>query len=191
MTAAIDETATPQGPVDPPVDRSAVVRDCLVVLGAFLVAAVVVGLLWPRVVEPVTMTRTDAGLATGEVELGHRFDHDAWYSLLGGGAALLLGVVLTLRRRAHEIATLVAVVLGALLAAGVSSVLGTATGPEAAETALAESEVGATAPDRVQVTADAAYLAWPLAAVLGAVLVLWAPSGRDRSRDERGESTDQ
>jgi hypothetical protein len=42
---------------------------------------------------------------------------------------------------------------------------------------LAGAAVGATAPDAVTVTAEAAYLAWPLGAVLGAILVLWSPPG--------------
>jgi hypothetical protein len=184
VTTADDDTSTSETPASPPVHRDAVVRDVVVVLGAFLVAGVAVGLLWPQVVEPVTVTRNDFGLETGEVALAHRFDHDAWYALLGGGAALLLGVGLTLWRRAHETATLVTVVLGALLAAWVSSVVGTATGPEAAEVVLADAEMGASAPDQVLVTADAAYLAWPLAAVLGAVVVLWAPQGRGRERSQ-------
>jgi hypothetical protein len=180
VTTAGDDTVPADTPADPPVDRDAVVRDVGVVMGAFLVAGLVVGLLWPQVVEPVTVSRSEVGLQTGEVALAHRFAHDAWYSVLGGGAALLLGVVLTLRRRAHEIATLVAIVLGALLAAWVASMVGTATGPEAAEVVLADADMGATAPDHVVVTASASYLAWPLAAVLGAVLVLWAPSRRER-----------
>jgi hypothetical protein len=197
VTTASDDTTTSDSPADPPVARGAVVRDAAVVLVAFLVAGVVVGLVWPQLVDPVTVTRTEAGLATGEVALAHRFDQDAWYSLLGGGVALLLGVVLTLWRRAHETATLVVLVLGALLGAAVSSLVGTATGPEAAEVVLAEAEVGATAPDRVQVTADAAYLAWPLTAVLGAVVVLWAPSftgggpSRGDRRGDREHSTEQ
>lgn len=182
MTTASDDAAPAHHPVDPPTDRGAVARDAVVVLATFLVASVVVGLVWPRVVEPVTVTRSDFGLQTGEVGLAYRFDHDAWYSLLGGGAALFLGAVLTLWRRTHETVTLVAVVLGALLAAWVSSMVGTATGPEAAEVVLADAEMGTSAPDQVVVTADAAYLAWPLAAVLGAVVVLWGPSNRGRER---------
>jgi hypothetical protein len=188
VTAASDDTAPANSPVDPPVDRDAVARDVGVVVGAFLVAGLVVGLVWPQVVEPVTVTRNQFGLQTGEVALAHRFGHDAWYSLLGGGAAMLLGVVLTLWRRAHETATLVVIVLSALLAAWLSSAVGTAIGPEAAEVVLADAEMGTSAPDQVLVTAEAAYLAWPLAAVLGAVLVLWAPSGRGRERRQVQEN---
>jgi hypothetical protein len=185
VTAASDHTAPAETPVDPPVEWDAVARDVGVVLVAFLVAGLVVGLVWPQVVEPVTVTRNDFGLQTGEVALAHRFGQDAWYAVLGGAAALLLGVALTLWRRAHETATLVAIVLGALLAAWLSSVVGTATGPEAAEVVLADAEMGTSAPDQVLVTAEAAYLAWPLAAVLGAVLVLWAPASRGRGREHR------
>jgi hypothetical protein len=189
VTTADDDTSTPETPTSPPVDRAAVVRDVVVVLTAFLVAGVAVGLLWPQLVEPVTVTRSEVGLTTGEVALANRFDQDAWYSVLGAGAALLLGVVLTLWRRAHEAATLVAVVVGALLGAWVSATVGNAAGPEAAEVTLADAEMGATAPDQVLVTADAAYLAWPLAAVLGAVVVLWAPSSRHREHEEQADGT--
>jgi hypothetical protein len=187
VTTAGDDTTTPEPPADLPVTRDAVVRDVVVVLVTFLVAGVAVGVLWPQLVEPVMVTRTDVGLSTGEVPLTRRFEHDAWYSLLGGGAALFLGVLLTLWRRAHETVTLVAVVLAALLAAAVSSFVGTAVGPEPADVVLAEAEVGATAPDELTVTADAAYLAWPLGAVVGAVVVLWAPSAGARagSRGDR------
>jgi hypothetical protein len=196
VTAAGDDATIPSPaadppvdqPADPPVDRDAVVRDVLVVLASFLVAGVVVGVLWPQLVEPVTVTRTDLGLQTGEVPLAHQFDQDAWYALLGGGVALLLGVALTRWRRAHETATLVAVVLGALLAAAVASLLGTAIGPEPAEVVLADAEIGDSAPDEVRVTAEAAYLAWPLGAVLGAVVVLWAPSGGSSGGPSGGAS---
>jgi hypothetical protein len=51
--------------------------------------------------------------------------------------------------------------------------------------------VGATAPDRVTVSAHAAYLVWPIAAVLGAVLVLWRPfSPKARPDDPVAPSTE-
>jgi hypothetical protein len=186
VTTAGDDTSTPQRPIDRPADRDAVVRDVVVVLVSFLVAGVAVGLLWPQVVDPVTMTRTELGLTTGEVPLALRFEHDAWYSFLGAGVGLVLGLVLTWWRRTHETATLVAVVLSSLLAAAVSSWVGTATGPESAELVLADAELGATAPDQVQVTAEAAYLAWPLGAVAGAVIVLWGPWGAPSSVSSSG-----
>jgi len=160
-----------------PVHGRSLVTDVVVVIGVFLVAGLVVGLVWPQLVEPVTVTRTDAGIGTAEVELANTFDHDAWYSLLGGVSGLVLGVVLTAWRRSHETVTLLVLVAGALLAAWLSSFIGAWVGPEPAAVALADAPVGATAPDEVRVTSDAAYLAWPVGAVLGAVVVLWSPPG--------------
>ena len=161
-------------------NAEAVVKDVLVVLASFVVAGLVAGALWPQLVDPVVVEVTDLGLLTDEVALGERFDTVGWYSLLGGGFGLLLGAVLTARRRAHEVATLLAVLVGAGLAAWLSARVGTWLGPGDAERALAGAATGSTAEEQIRLTTDAAYLSWPIAAVFGATLVLWSRLG---SRD--------
>lgn len=153
--------------------------DAVLVIVAFGLVAVLAGLIWPRLVDPVVVTRTEAGTATGEVAIAERFDNDGWYAVLAGGLGLVLGVALTawqLHRRRDEVSALTAVVLGAALAAWLMSRVGTAVGPPDPATVLAEADVGATALDQVRVTARAAYLVWPIAAVLGALLVFWRPA---------------
>jgi hypothetical protein len=154
------------------------VRDVAVTLVAFLVAAVLVGFLWPQLVDPVVVERADLGLLTDEVALADRFDTVGWYSLLGGGFGLVLGVGLLARRQAHEVVTVLAVLAGAFLAAWLSAQLGTAVGPEDPDKVLAGAEVGATAQERVVLTSDVAYLVWPISAMIGAVVVLWSRHGR-------------
>lgn len=155
-----------------------IVSDVVVVLGAFLVAGLAAGAVWPHLVDPVTVTRTDLGIGSDELALTHRFSNDAWYSFLGAAGGFVLGVALTLWRRTHEVVTLLLVVAGAFLAALVASRVGTWLGPEDPHIVLADADIGATAPDQIGVTADAAYLVWPIAAVVGAVIVLWgAPGG--------------
>lgn len=151
----------------------------VLVVVAFGLVGVLAGLLWPQLVDPVMVTRTGAGTATGEVDLSERFDNDGWYSVLAAGLGLLLGVLLTLwlrRRREPEVPALVAVLVGAALAAWLMARVGTAVGPSDPVTVLADAEIGANAPDRVRVSAGAAYLVWPIAAVAGALAVLWRPS---------------
>jgi hypothetical protein len=161
-----------------------VVADVVVVLVAFLVAGVVAGLLWPELVDPVTVTRDKLGVVTREVALSERFDNDGWYVVLAAAGGLLLGVVLTVWRRTHEVVTLLAVVAGACLAAWVSAEIGTWRGPQDPNQVLAHAKNGATALDRVTVSASGAYFVWPIAAVSGALVVLWSPPGRQVGRTE-------
>jgi MFS superfamily sulfate permease-like transporter len=158
--------------------RGSLLLDATVVLGGFLLAAVAVCLVWPQLVDPVTVTRTEVGTVVGEAELGQRFDKDAWYVVLAAVAGLVLGIALTAWRRSHEVATVLLVAAAACLAAWISAVVGTWAGPEDPERLLARAEVGTTAPEQVRVDAPAAYLVWPIAAVTGALVVLWRPLDR-------------
>ena len=160
------------------VRRSSLLVDTAVVLGSFLLAAVAVGLLWPQLVDPVTVTRTGAGTVIGEAELAQRFDNDAWYAVLAAAAGLVLGIGLTAWRRTHEVVTVLLVAAAACLAAWVSAAIGTWAGPEDPERILARGAMGVTAPEQVRVDASAAYLVWPTAAVAGALVVLWRPLDR-------------
>ena len=176
MTALPDASAESSG--RPVGHGRRVGKDVVVVLLSFLAAAVVVGVLWPQLVDPVEVVRAKAGLLTDEVALGERFDVVGWYSLLAAGAGVLLGAVLAARRRTDEVVTLVAIVAGAWLAAWLSAKVGTWVGPDDPQQVLADAEVGATAQDRVVLSADVAYLVWPISALVGSAAVLWSRPGR-------------
>jgi hypothetical protein len=180
MSTPVEAGAEPEMP-----ERSARRRggrrllvDVVVVLAAFLVAAVVVGALWPHLVHPVEVVRDKAGLLTDETALAERFGNVGWYTLLAGGAGVLLGAVLTAWRRTDELVTLVAVIAAACLAAWLSAKIGTWLGPDDPKQVLAAAKVGATAPDRVVLDAQVAYLVWPISALIGASVVLWSRPGR-------------
>lgn len=163
--------------------------DIVVVLGTFLVAGAVAGVLWPQLVEPVTVTRNEFGLVIDEVGLARRFNNDGWYALLGGAGGLLLGTVLTLWRNAHEVVTVLVVTAGAMVAALVSARVGTWLGPDAPEQVLEGAPQGATAAAQVQLASSAAYLVWPVAALTGAVVVLWTSTRFDRDPTRRGRQS--
>ncbi len=166
------------GIADPGVQAGAMFRDAGVILVVFLLVGAVAGAVWPHLVHPVTVSRIDAGLSTGEVDLSWRFDNDGWFSVLGGAAGLLTGLVLMVWRRSHEVVSLLMVTGSAFLASWVCATVGTALGPEDPQKVLAGAASGATAPDMVRVTSEAAYYVWPIGAVLGALLVLWSPPGQ-------------
>lgn len=168
---------THAGDVEADASPTQVVRDAVVVLGAFAVVATVAGLLWPHLVTPVQLTRNDFGVATDEVALSERFDNDGWYAVLAGGCGLVLGAVMSYWRRAHEVVTLLLSLAGAFLAAWLMAAVGTWAGPEDPAVVLENAEVGASATGMVTVSADAAYLVWPIATLVGALLVLWSQPG--------------
>jgi hypothetical protein len=172
-------------------DPRSLAVDAIVVLGGFLLAGVIAGVVWPHLGHPVVVTRTSAGVVTGELDLSHRIDHDGWYCVLAAVGGLLLGAVMTVWRRSHEVVTVLLVTSGAFLAAWLTAVIGTALGPDDPQKALAHAAVGATAPERVTVSAHAAYLVWPITAVVGALVVLWRPfSAKARPDDPVAPSTE-
>ena len=159
-----------------------VLGDAAVVLGCFAVAGLVAGLLWPQLVSPVEVIRTEAGLATAEVALSERFDNDAWFMVLAVAFGLPLGAVLTAWRRTDEVVTVVTVVVGAALASWMAGTVGQSVGPDDPAVVLAEAAVGATAQGMVSVAAQGAYAVWPMAALAGALVVLWG-TGRHHPAD--------
>ena len=58
---------SPAGP-----EARGLARDAAVVVGTLLALAVVAGLLWPQLVDPVEFVRTQEGVVTDEVALAHR-----------------------------------------------------------------------------------------------------------------------
>ena len=89
VAASPDALRRPQGAARPALPdqrmsgrRDGVLADVVVVLGCFAVAGLVAGLLWPQLVSPVEVVRTEAGLTTAEVALSERFDNDAWFMVL-------------------------------------------------------------------------------------------------------------
>jgi len=150
-----------------------VLVDVVVILGVFAVAGLLAGVLWPHLVAPVKVTRTDFGLLTGETALSNRFATDGWFAVLGAGIGLVLGGLLTWWRHADEMVTVIAVAIGAALASVIAAWVGHQLGPEDPTTVLRHAKVGATALDVVKVTTKSAYFVWPVMALVGALLVLW------------------
>lgn len=164
----------------------------LVGAGAFLLTAVVVGLVWPSTVDPVTVERLDGGFSTGELALTEQFDNDGWFMILGAAACGVLGLVLTLLSRLDELATVALVPAAALLAALLAAQIGTWAGPEDPAGVLAAAETGGTAQDTVQVRSTGAYLAWPGGALVGVLAALSLPAWHARRTPLRrsGDSGD-
>jgi hypothetical protein len=163
--------------------------DAGLVVAGVLVLGLVVGVVWPQLVEPALSQRTAQGISTSEVQLARIFSADGWFVVLGFlGSALLAGALL-LRRSAHEVVVLLILLAGTYLAGWqVAEPVGKALGPPDPVPVLTDAKVGTTAPVQVQLTSEADRLSWPLGAAVGALVVLLGVSRLDR-RSPDGHAT--
>lgn len=149
--------------------------DVVAVLGTYLVLGVLCGLLWWMLVDPAMYTKLGPDLVMDPQELGKRFDGDGWYAVIGVVAGLVSGCAVTWWRARDFRLTTVLLVVGACLAAAAMAGVGYLLGPADPHAALASAREGDQIPVQLLVTAKAAYLVWPISALVGALMVLWSP----------------
>lgn len=143
-------------------------------LGVYLALGVVAALLWWLLVDPAMFTRTeDGGVSMGEVELTQQFNADGWYTVIAAVLGMLSGAALTWWRSRDHLVTVALLAVGSGLAAAVMAWLGGVLGP--ADPELVQVAAGTRLPAQLEVASPVAYLVWPIAALVGSLLVLWSP----------------
>lgn len=151
--------------------------DLGVVLVTFTVVGALGGLVWWLVVEPAELTRTTDGSVMGEAELAKQFASDGWYSVIAVVAGFLTGMALTWWRARDFLLTTVLLVPGAAAAAAVMAWVGRLLGPPDPDVVIKDLPRGATVPVELVVSAMSSYLMWPIAVLVGALMVLWSTVG--------------
>ncbi len=151
-----------------------VLPDLVFVLGTLVVLGAVCGVLWWWAVDPALYTKLRNGAAMGEVQLGKRFNADGWYVVLGLVPGLVAGAVLTWWRSRDPLLTAGLLLVGSVAAAAVMAYVGHLLGPGDPHAVLANATAGTHAAVRLDVSAWTAYLAWPIGALAGALVVLWS-----------------
>lgn len=164
--------------------RSAV-QDVLTVLGTYLVLGLLCGVLWWLLVDPAVYVKGRDGGSMGELELDKRFNADGWYAVIAAVAGLLSGLLLSWWRSRDYLLTTVLLLPGAGLAAAVMALTGRVLGPRPADEALAMAQRGDLVPLPLEVTSPAGYLVWPIAALIGALLVLWSTGTADEEESSQ------
>lgn len=150
--------------------------DIAAVLGSYLVLGLVGGVLWWLLVDPAMFTKVGGGGGSmGELQLAQRFAGDGWYAVIAAVGGLVAGVALTWWRMRDLLLTTVLLLVGAGIAAAVMAVTGHLLGPGDPDAALAAAAPGAHVPVPLTVHAKAGYLVWPIASLVGALVVLWSP----------------
>jgi len=148
------------------------------------------GVLWWLLVDPATFTKLPKGGSMSEIELGKRFDADGWYAVIAAVAGLASGGLLLWWRSRDSLQATLLLLLGAALAAVVMERTGHLLGPGDPDAALATVEVGARVPEQLSVTAGATYLVWPIAVLIGALMVLWShPASEEAAGVPPGQDT--
>jgi hypothetical protein len=158
-------------------DRRAYARDIGVVLLSFAVAGALGALVWHWWWTPAPTGFVFEGDAYFGPDL--EFRSTGTYVVVSAALGLLLGVVLTYLLDRDEVVTLVALVVGGLLGAAVLALVGHLLGPEsAAEVARGAADGDAVKAD-LRVQPGAAYLIFPVASLVGSLVVLLTFPSRD------------
>jgi hypothetical protein len=152
-------------------------QDAVLVLGGYLVLALVAALAWWLVVDPAVFTKAEnGGLAMGEVELAKRFNDDGWFAVIAAVLGLLSGAAAAWHRTRDPMLTAGLVLVGSAGAGVVMALVGGALGPGDPERLAASAPVGATLPMQLEVDSSVGYLVWPITALIGVLIVLWSPA---------------
>lgn len=156
------------------------VNDALIVLAWSVVTALLAALLWWQQTPLAEFTRVDdAGKgAMGEQELARQVGADGWFFVLAAVFGFLSGVVLLWWRRRDPLLTVVLVALGAVLSTWLMLEIGLALGPPDPGTVLPTVDIGDEVPVQLQVQAHGLYATWGVAALIGAMGVIWGSERR-------------
>jgi len=179
-----------ESPSDTSVVRRALARDVLRDVAVVLIWFVGIGLLcavvWWKVTPLAEFTRTTDNAQMGEGELGRQVSSDGWYFTVAALGGLISGIVLLATRRSNPVVLVVLVTIGAGLASWLMARVGLWLGPPDPGSVLAHVPVGDKVPIQLQTHADGVRFVWPIAALVGALGVLW---GLDDNRQHAAGTT--
>lgn len=192
---------TPAATQQPPDDRPGpdpstgsrtrgALSDVGTVLGSYLVLGVLCGVLWWWLWEPAVFTKVENRGAMGELELSKLFNGDGWYTVVALLAGLAAGVALAAWRSRDLLLTTVLIAVCSGVAAALMTWTGHALGPGDPDAVLEAARPGTKVPVALSVDAKAAYLVWPMASLIGALVILWSPP-KDKSAQVPAPSQDE
>ncbi len=152
-------------------DLSVVVAWCVV---AGLLAAVV----WWQVTPLAEFTRTATNGEMGEQALAREVAADGWFFVVCAVFGLITGIALVWWRRRDPLLMVLLVAAGGILATWVMVTVGLALGPADPGTVLPDAALGAKVPLQLEVQATGLYATWSVAALIGAIGVIWGTERR-------------
>jgi DivIVA domain-containing protein len=149
------------------------VLDAALVIGWFVAVGVLAAVVWWQITPLAEFTRTTTNAQMGEGELGRQVATDGWFFTIAAVGGLASGIVLLAMRRRDPIAMVILVTLGGVLASWLMVRIGLWLGPADPAHALRDVAVGGKVPMQLEPHADGVTFVWPVAALVGALGVLW------------------
>jgi hypothetical protein len=166
--------------------RHPLVRDTAVVLVWFVVIGLIGAVLWWQLTPLAEFTRTADNGSMGEEDLGRQVAADGWYFVIAAVGGLLSGIALLALRRRDPVAMVVLVAAGGVVAGWLMLRVGLWLGPPDPQTVLPGASVGDKVPLQLEPQAPGVQFVWPIAALVGAIGVIW---GIDDHRGHRSVAT--
>jgi hypothetical protein len=165
-----------------------------VVVVAYAVVGLVAGFVWEGVWTPPTQqVQNHAVFYTDYESLRRVFTGTGLYTLVGAVASAVTALVVSVLSRRRELLTLLAVLIGSAIAAGVMWKTGVSRGPVDPTHLAAHAADGTKVSGPLQVSGHSPYLVWPMASLLVLALVFFGsprlPGGTpERVPDESGHA---
>lgn len=161
-------------------------REAALVLGLFLLAGVIGGLLWWQVTPLAEWTRTQENGSMDEEQLSRLISVDGWFFVIAGVGGLLSGFTMAIWRKRDPVLMVVLTFAGACLATLVMYLVGHSLGPGDVQEALNRANEGDRVPVRLEPQARGVHAIWPLASLFGVLAVLWGSKDPSHEIGEDG-----
>jgi hypothetical protein len=175
-----DQLTAPTDPVERSRGRSGLVQ---LVLGVALLAGLgaLAGVVWDWVWSPAVGVVVDhRWVAQNEAGLRGQFSSTGWFVVVASVAGLLGGVVVALLWDRVPLLTLVAVVMGSVAGTWLMLQVGAALGPSDPEQLALTAKNGTHLRAQLEVSGHSPWIALPVGALLGLLLVFFGSSAGSR-----------
>lgn len=156
-------------------------REVAIIVAGFLVAGALAGVVWQWVWSPPGGFALDGKWVQDGGGLRDSFSGTGTYVVVAAVGGLLLGTLSGLLFDRSELATLLAVAVGALLAGWVMQLVGEALGPPDPDPIARGAEDYTKIPGDLSVLGRSPWVAFPGGALTGLIVVLFGLNGRRRS----------
>lgn len=153
---------------------SRIARDTGLVVWVFGVLGLIAGLVWAFFAPYSHYTRFSEAIGQGQLELSETWNADAWFVVLSVVAGLAGGLFFGFRRRMDPLAVVIGVLAGSAVGVVLMAGIGTFAGPSDPTSQLMSAAVGTSAGAPLDWPPLGVTLAFPLAAVVGVLVGLFA-----------------
>lgn len=163
-------------------DRGRMLRQLLVVLAVTIAAGAVAGLVWEWLWTAPVGVVVEQRWVLDEAGLRDDFSGTGTYIAVAAVAGVLVGALVALVFDRSELVTLVALVVGSVVAGWLMYRVGIALGPADPRALARSAEEGAHLPAQLKVLGRSPFVAFPSGALVGLVVVFLGLSRRHTER---------